>query len=221
MNKFIFFVACILFTYSGASAQSSRLRFGVLVYPNFSNSLQPVSEHISRDYESGIITVSGGVFSEYPLKSNLKLQGGINISGPGYQIPERDLFGDDPNVPLLPTKIKSRFITRSLEIPFNMIWSPGSGSRLFVTAGLSTYLPFAETSILETQYKDGSNSVVRRTYYDFALGYGLQLGMGTTVKLSDAIDFDIVPELKIMHVDYEQKYLSRFLQAGIKLAVRV
>ena len=221
MNKIILFFACMLFISAGAFAQSSRFRFGASLYPNFSNSLQPVSDAVTRDYESGIFALSAGAFTEYVIKSDLKLQLGLSYSGPGYRIPKRPFTGVDGDDPLLPEQIKSRHITHCLEVPLNIIWHPEAGKRLFTTAGFSAFLPFAQTIVAKTYNNDGSNATIRRTNYDFKLGCGFQFGMGTTLKLSSSMEMDIVPELKIMQVDYTGSWLSQFLQAGVKLAVRV
>lgn len=218
MKKLVLLYACIFLIGTGTFAQSSRYRFGFSVYPNFSNSLHPVSDAPSKDYESGIFSLSAGGFSEYTISSSLHLQLGINVAGPGYRLPKHASTEGDPESSI---RIKARFIAHCLEVPLNVVWHPVSGKRLFTTAGLSAYFPFAESRLFKITYEDGTYVTGRRRNYDFAFGYGLQLGMGTSVKLFRSMDLDIVPEIKLMQVDHTSSFLSQYLQAGIKLAVRV
>lgn len=222
-----YFILLLLFCACTVSAQNTRpIRFGVGVYPNFSNAFVTSKVLRSSFDDQGKWFVTPGIFAEKGLNNRWSCRTGVQYQRSGHRSPETDLtwgsefatgqYVPDPN---LSKKAALEFNYSFLVIPIDFIFKIKENKPFFFTAGLTPLIHLSSQSTIYETYLDAHKTTRTSDISLKPLGVGLNLGIGRTFALSEHWALDIQPTFRVVQL-YTQLSYKRLYDTGIWFGIK-
>lgn len=222
-----YFILLLLFCATTVSAQNTRpIRFGVGIYPNFSNSLYTSKILRTPPDDEGKWFVSPGIFAEKELSNHWSCRLAVQYQHTGYRSPETITVWPSEIVngqyvpdPSFPKKVKFDDDYNFLIVPVDFIFKPKANKPFFVAMGVTPLINLNPQSTVTYIYLDGRTETSKTDIDLKPLGVGLNLGIGRTFTLSEHWALDIQPTFRVVQLNTQQSY-RRLYDTGIWFGIK-
>jgi len=152
---------------------------------------------LRNEHEVHQYGITSGFNVCYFFKKHFSIETGINYSNRGYRTKDfSDFTTNDPNDPLIPTKIKYIYNYNFIDIPLKANFILGKKKLRFIaSAGINTNFLLFRTEITTAEYFDGSvvtNNYKSESGFHF-VDFTALLSAGTDINLTKKFNLRLEP----------------------------
>ena len=220
-----FFLALVA---GNVTAQSVPFRFGVSLYPNYSNTWTSQQYNQTAGKPDGRMGYTFGLFSEKQLDRHWRSRVGINYAVAGFQDQEHAYtwpseFSTGTYVPD-PALAKKGYLIheyQSIEIPLDIHFIVKPGKTFFLSAGIAPAIQIRKNVISVLSYQDGHKARKKSAQSSNGTNIALHLGAGFSIPLYKKLILDIQPDFQVSRVISTAFLGLRASQVGIKFGLKI